>query len=269
MPLYDYKARDPMGKQVRGAMDAASQTELTDKLQKMGYMVTRVSEASGDIRWAWLEGLGGRIGAEDIIVFNVQLSNLINAGIGLLSSLKTIHLQTENKKLKEIIGDISRNVEAGESFSEALARTPRVFPKLFISMIQAGEASGKLDTILARYALYVEQQADLKEKIQGALLYPAILLLAGIIVSLLIVTFLIPQFAEIFLKVGIPLPLPTRILYEAGMAIKKFWFSIGLLMGAVWVAGGIYAGTGTGKLQWDRFTLGLPVFGPLLRKAAI
>lgn len=268
MPSYLYKARDETGKLVKGALSAASQEELTDKLAKMGYMTTYVKLVKGIGIERTLEKFKG-INTEDMIVFNVQLSNMINAGIPILASLKTLSGQIENKRLKEAVGSALRSVEAGDNFSGALAKQPAIFPKLFINMVKAGEASGKLDNVLSKYAQFVEHQADLRQKVKGALFYPAILLLAGAAVTLLIVTFIIPQFAQIFLKAGIKLPLITRILYAFGTAFKHFWYVVILFVIFIWLGVRHYARTPRGRFKIDRLKLKLPIIGPLYRKSAI
>jgi len=269
LPSYIYKARDASGKAVRGVMEAAAKEELIDKLRKMGYMATYVNEVSPGIN---IESLVDRlriISTEDMIVFNVQLSNMINAGINILTSLAVLKNQIENKKLRDVVDTISRSVEGGDTFSQALSRHPRVFPSIFVSMVKAGEASGQLDTILTRYAVFAEQQQDLRQKIQSALFYPLILIIAGIIVTLFIVTFIIPQFTEIFVKAGVQLPVPTLILYKIGTGIKRFWPIIILLVILVYLSVRAYVNTQAGKLRFDRFKLKLPIIGSLHRKAAI
>ena len=226
MPTYTYRARDSVGKLVKGVMAAPSKTELAGKLEKMGYLTTEVAETLPEIKirslGEWFQG----VSHEDLIIFNVQLSNLINAGIPLLTSLSTVARQIENKRLRKIVQEVSRSVEGGESLSEALTRHPRIFSKLFVSLVRAGEASGKLDAILTMFAVYSEQQAELKQKISGALFYPLILLVAGILLTLFIVTSIIPQFVLIFMKTGIRLPLPTLLLYQIGTTIQRFWLSL-------------------------------------------
>ncbi|MFA5100283.1 MAG: type II secretion system F family protein, partial [Candidatus Omnitrophota bacterium] len=207
MPSFIYKARDSSGKPVKGVMEAADKAALIDKLHNMGYMTTGVSEVSAGIplgsifeRFKW-------INSEEMLMFYIRLSNMINSGITVMTSLSTLARQTENKILKESVGSVARQVEAGNRLSQAFAAHPLVFAKLFVSMIKAGEESGKLVEVLMRYAEFYEQQEDLRQKIKGALFYPIILLCAGVAVSLFIVTFVIPQFAEIYAKVGIRLPL--------------------------------------------------------------
>lgn len=269
MPSYAYKARDRAGKPLKGTMEAVSKVELADRLHRMGYLATQVVEEVPGIRLEPVWDRFQRIGTEEWVIFNIQFSNLLNAGVSLLASLETLSREIENRKLRETLGSVSRSVEGGESFSEALTHHPKVFSKLFVGLVKAGEASGKLDTVLERFAVYSEQQAELKQKITGALFYPAILLAAGILVAFFIVTLIIPQFAEIFMKVGIPLPLPTRILYRAGILLNQFWQT--LLLFGVTAGWGIqvYAGTAQGRLRLDALKLKLPLVGLLFRKAAI
>lgn len=269
MPTYIYKARDATGRPVKGTMDATNKEEVIDKLRKMGYMATSVAEAIGGIKIETIFDKLRRVSTEDIIMFNVQFANMIGAGINILSSLFTLAKQIENKRLKEGIGDIARNIEAGESFSKALTRHPRIFSRLFVNMVKAGEASGKLSEVLNRFAKFSEHQADLRQKIKGALFYPIILLFAGLAVTLFITAFIIPQFAEIFLKTGMRLPLVTLILYKVGITIKHFWFSFILLLIAVVLGIRFYARTDSGRFKIDILKLRFPLLGPLYRKAAI
>lgn len=269
MATYIYKARDATGKLVKGTIDAVSKEELAEKLRKMGYMPTAIKEALPGIK---LEDIGEkfkRIRVEDIIVFNLQLANMIDSGLSILVSLDTIEGQIENKKLKEIVGEVIRSVEAGVSFSDALAKHPYVFSNLFVSMVRTGEASGNLNTVLNRLAIYVEQQEDLRQKIRGALFYPLILLFAGIGVIVFIASFVMPKFVEIFARADVTLPLPTTILYGAGVALRKFWYLIILAIVSIVIIIKNYVRSETGRLKFDRFKLGLPVIGPLVRKVVI
>jgi type IV pilus assembly protein PilC len=194
---------------------------------------------------------------------------MLNSGLSVISSLDILQKQNENKRLSEVIGRVSRSVEAGESFSQALAKHPRVFPNLFVSMVKAGEAGGGLDEILNRYAEFAETQADLQRKIREALYYPIILIVAATGVIVFIATVLIPKFVEIFNRAEISLPLPTIILYGIGTAIRQFWYVI-ILSGVLIVLGlRRYLKTETGKLIFDKVSLKLPILGPIVRKSCI
>ncbi len=269
MAIYNYKARDNNGRQIKGEMEAASKNELVEKLRKMGYMVTGISESTGAFRLESLFEKFKRIKSDDMLMFYIQLSNMISAGITILMSLSTLGRQVENQALRETIESVSRQIEAGSPLSAALAGHGRVFPKLFINMIKAGEASGNLDTVLMRYAKFYENQEDIKEKVKGALFYPAILFSFGIIVMLFIVTFVIPQFAQIYIRSGVQLPIPTLVVYKAGFMIKNYWYWFFALLIALYLLAKLYSRTPRGALFIDSLKLNLPIIGPLYRKVAI
>ena len=270
MPTYTYKARDAAGKSVKGTADSDSRAALIEKLQKMGYMTTHVAEAgeaTGRLD-ALLDKLRF-ISAGDKLIFYIQLSNMINAGITILMSLSTLAKGIVNKKLKATVEDVAKRVEAGSSLSQAFASHPAIFSRLFINMIKAGEVSGSLDTVLLRYVTFFEKQEDLKQKVKGALFYPLILLCAGIAVSLFIITFVIPQFAVIYTRSGIKLPVPTLIMLAIGTIIKNYWYLVIMAVAAVFFGIRYYAKTDKGTFFLDTMKLRLPIAGPLYRKVII
>jgi type IV pilus assembly protein PilC len=246
---FNYQARNNTGKLVRGVIEALSQEEVAEKLRRMGYAPVTITEVFAGLKLEQLEWNFRRIKTKDIVMFNIQLANMLNAGLSIISSLDTLQKQSENKRLSEVIGRVSRSVEAGESFSQALAKHPRVFPNLFVSMVKAAEAGGR--------------------KIKEALYYPIILIVAATGVIVFIATVLIPKFVEIFNRAGISLPLPTIILYGIGTAIRQFWYLI-ILSGVLIVIGlRKYIRTKTGKFRFDKVSLKLPILGPVVRKICI
>jgi type IV pilus assembly protein PilC len=266
---FNYRARDNTGKLVRGILEAISQEDVAEKLQRMGYAPVTITKVFAGLK---LEQLGWnfrRIKTQDIVMFNVQLANMLNAGLSIISSLETLQKQCENKRLSEVIGRVSRSVEAGESFSQALEKHPRVFPNLFVSMVKAGETSGDLGKVLNRYAEFAETQAELQRKIREALYYPIILIVAATGVIVFLATVLIPKFVEIFNRAGISLPLPTIVLFGIGTAIRQFWYLI-ILSGVLIILGlRRYVRTKTGKFRFDKVSLKLPILGPVVRKTCI
>ena len=269
MAIYNYKARDNNGRLIKGAMEAASKNELVEKLKKMGYMVTGVSEVTAGFSIESVFENLKRIKSDDMLMFYIQLSNMINAGITILMSLSTLGRQVENKALRETIEGVVRQIEGGSTLSDALTGHGKVFPKLFVNMIKAGEASGSLDTVLMRYAKFYENQEDIKEKVKGALFYPMILFSFGTAVMLFIVTFVIPQFAQIYIRAGVQLPIPTLIVYKAGFMIKNYWYWLFALLIALYALAKLYSRTERGALFIDNLKLNLPIIGPLYRKVAI
>ncbi len=268
MPVFVYKARDELGKQIKGVMEAKTRESLAAKLSGIGYFVTDIVEQKTALKLSFGERFT-KVKTEDLILFNVQLANMIAAGLSLLTSLRTLTKQVENRKFREVIQDVYRSIEAGSTFSDALAKHPQVFTPLMIHMIHAGEVSGTLDQVLNRLAVFAEHQADLEERIKGAMVYPIILVIVGFSVIMFLSIFLIPMFVDVFLKAGVTLPLPTRIVFIFSQIVKKFWYMI--IIGGIASMAGIkyYIATPKGKLLFDKYLLKLPVIGLLARKLAI
>jgi type IV pilus assembly protein PilC len=266
---FNYRARDNTGKLVRGVIEAHSQDEVAEKLQRMGYVPVIITEVFAGLKLTQLEWSFRRIKTKDVVMFNIQLANMLNAGLSVISSLDILQKQNENKRLSEVIGRVSRSVQAGESFSQALAKHPRIFPNLLVSMVKAAEASGGLDKVLTKYAEFAEAQADLQRKIKEALYYPIILIVAATGVIVFIATVLIPKFVAVFNRAEISLPLPTIILAGAGTAIRQFWYLI--ILAGVLIVVGIrkYVGTKAGRFRFDKVSLKLPILGPIVRKTCI
>jgi type IV pilus assembly protein PilC len=266
---FNYRARDNTGKLVRGALEAISQEDVAEKLRRMGYAPVKITEVFAGLKLEQLEWHFRRIKTQDIVMFNIQLANMLDAGLSVISSLDTLQKQCENKRLSEVIGCVSRSVETGESFSQALTKHPRVFPNLLISMVKAAEAGGDLGGVLNRYAEFAEAQADLQRKIKEALYYPIILIVAATGVIVFIATVLIPKFVEIFTRAGVSLPLPTIILYGIGTAVRQFWYLI--ILAGVLIVSGLrrYVRTKAGKFRFDKVSLKLPILGSIVRKICI
>jgi len=194
---------------------------------------------------------------------------MVDAGIPLVGALDILGEQIENKTFADIIIQIRNEVESGSSLSESLAKHKVVFSQLFINMVKAGEASGNLEGVLMRYALFFERQEDMKQKVKGALFYPLILLSFGSFVMLFIVTFVIPKFAALYLRAGVRLPTPTLIVYHLGTFIKHYWY---LLIAAAIFAFFIirqFAKTLKGIIFFDTLKLRMPIVGPLYKKVAV
>ncbi|MDD5131828.1 MAG: type II secretion system F family protein [bacterium] len=268
MPVFVYKARDELGKQIKGVMEAKNREALATKLGSIGYFVTDITEQKAALKLSFGERFT-KVKTEDLILFNVQLANMIAAGLSLLTSLRTLTKQVENHKFREVIQDVYRNIEAGGTFSDSLAKHPKVFTPLMIHMIHAGEVSGTLDNVLNRLAIFAEHQADLEERIKGAMVYPVILVIVGFSVIMFLSIFLIPMFVDVFLKAGVTLPLPTKVVFIFSQIVKKFWYVI--IISGFAIAAGLkyYFATPGGTLVFDKYLLKLPVIGLLARKLAI
>lgn len=269
MPQYKYKARDKDGTVHIGVMEAAKREGVADQLSSAGLIPVQIEEQSAGIGWANI-GIGlRRVTAQDLIIFNRQLSTMLSAGIPLMQGLSGIERQSENPRLRKVITVIRRDIEAGKSFSEALSRHPTVFSKMYVSMVRAGETGGILDEILERLAVLAEHEADMRLRVKTAMRYPIIVVVAICLAFAFLVSFVIPRFAAIFSRFKTELPLPTQILIGINNIVQSYWHIILLVMilaavGVVW-----YLRTPDGRWRWDRLKLRLPVFGPLFQKVAL
>lgn len=268
MPAFTYHARDEAGRPVQGVLEAESQASLADRLRRMGYLVTRIGPVSTAPSWLALRW-DRRVSPEALLAVAVQLANLVEAGVPLATSVATLAEQTPELPLREALASVRRAIDGGETFSQAVRHHPEIFPPLMASMAQVGEASGRLDAVLGRYAILVEKDLALRRAVQGALTYPAVLLVAALLLILFVVGFVVPQFAAVFARAGISLPLPTRLLWGVGVALRQGWWGLGLAALAGAVGGRIALQYPAVRLRVDRTLLSLPVVGPALHQTVV
>jgi type IV pilus assembly protein PilC len=216
-----------------------------------------------------LPSLGSPVKPRDVVVFTRQLATMIDAGLPIVQCLQILSAQSENKVFRKHLTLVKEDVESGATFAEALGKHPRIFDDLYTNMVAAGEVGGILDTILTRLAVYMEKAVKLKSKIKGAMIYPTVIVCVAIVVTAVLLIWVIPVFGELFASMGQDLPLPTRI----AMRLSKFTATYAPHMLAVAVATvfGVRMAyrTERGRVAIDGFLLKAPIFGPLLRKAAI
>jgi len=273
MPVFHYKARDKYGALFTGEIDTMSKDAVAVQLDSLGYFPVLIEEQTSDLFSSdFLANLLARlqpITLEDLIVFSRQLATLVAAGLPFITSFDALIQQTENKRFKKMITQIRSDVEAGQSFSEALAKHPQVFNDLYVNMVKAGEAGGVLDEILDRLASLAEHEAEIRARIKAATRYPKIVILALGVAIVILVTFVIPKFSAMYANFNAQLPLPTRILISISHISQHYWY---------WVIGTVvllvigfkkYINTPRGRLQWDGFKLKVPVFGEIFLKAAL
>ncbi len=267
MNAYKYSAKDKNGQTINGTIQAVSEAEVADILRKREMMVFSVEFLK--ISAANLKLNDKKIKLEDLVVFSRQLATMIDAGIPLVNALSILAEQIENEGLRGIVGNVRQDIEAGMSFCDALAKHPVIFSDLFVNMVKAGEASGMLNEILDRLASFMEKQAALNRKIISSLVYPAVVVSMAIIITAVLLIKVVPTFKGIFDTLGGTLPLPTQVLIFVSDLLRKYFLFLMLLLGT-----GIYLfkkglKTQKGRYQFDRFTLKVPVFGPLLCKLAV
>ncbi|MFH1230138.1 MAG: type II secretion system F family protein [Planctomycetota bacterium] len=276
MAKYSYEGFDRAGKKISGEIEASSSQEANNRIRKMGYFPSSIKEkTSGAIpsktalqkKRFYITG----VSKKSLTQFTVQLATLQNAGLPILRSLKILSDQQKPSKLKDVITDVSADVEGGNSLSESLSKHPGTFDRLYVNMIKAGESGGVLDTVLMRLATFMEKSQALKRKIIGALTYPAVVILFAGLVLTLVMTWVVPQFQKIFegMDIGGGLPYQTKLLFNIGNFISNWWFLIPVIIILGYFGFMAVARSPRGRIVVDKIKLRLPLFGMLYRKGAI
>ena len=277
MSTFVFRAVDVAGVPSRGEVDAESKGQVSEQLRERGLIVLDVSEKSEALRLeSFLDRFRG-IKTRDLSVFARQFSTLVASGMPMLRSLYTLEDQTEDERLKDAIAGVRNDVEAGSSLADAMERRPQIFDTLFRAMVRSGESSGRLDDALERVAFQLEKMDALKRQIRSAMMYPAFIFTAAILIMLAVVIFIVPVFANAFKEAvadqpGASADLPTMTQITIGISnfVKDFWF--------IWLPGTIggfiaffqWKKTDTGRAQWDRLKLKLPFhIGDIVRKVAV
>ncbi len=263
MANYSYLARDDAGKQVKGIMAAEDELDLANRLRNMGYFLT--SAKSAPLTSAKNEAKAGHLNQVEVLNFANQLTISLEAGVPLLTVLKDMGMSLQNKKIKLVVEDIAHRVESGCTFREALAMHPKSFSPLFISIIGAGENTGKLSFVLSDLSKIIEWQLELEAKMKEASIYPIVLFCAMAGVVTILMAAVIPKFEPMFKDLNVELPLPTQLVLGAS---KIWWVPLVILalVAATWFIIGL---TPKGRYKLDRFKLTLPVMGDLLTKISL
>ena len=270
MPEFSYKATTPAGQTVEGSFEGKDEAAVVQNLHQLGYIPIRVAPARGVGEGSrFLSFLPQRVGIKSLLIFTQELSTLVSAGLPLDRSLSILRSLTENRRLREVIGDILARIEGGSSLAEALAYHPRVFSKLYINMIKAGESGGFLDTILSRLARYLQSTKETRDYLVTVLIYPLILtVITGASITILI-TFVIPRFAKIFADMGQTIPLPTQIVLALSQGFREYWWvGLGILALLYFGVKGYIQDEGR-KQKWDAFKLNWIGVGSLIRKIEV
>ncbi len=270
MPVFEYMARDAAGRVLAGALEATSDTSVSQRLRDMGYFVTRLRRKSEPLGLEWLLGIRG-IGLGELAIFSRQFATMINAGLSLVRTLSILEEQATHRKLRAVIGDVRAEIEGGATLSHALGRHPDVFSNLYVNMVKAGEAGGVLDDVLLRLATFLEKELTLRQKVKTATTYPTLLAGAAVAALLFMTVVIIPQFASFFQEIGsgAQLPLATQIAMGVSLLIRHYWAAGIVLLLALGYGVRRYARTPGGRSRYDRLRLRLPILGPIYRKIVI
>ncbi|MEK6732156.1 MAG: type II secretion system F family protein [Candidatus Omnitrophota bacterium] len=281
MPRFIYKAKKSPEEIMQGSIEADSESVVVNKLIQSGYYPISVKEETGfstqsfglcsnnilQVSEASRENL--RVKTKDISSFTRQLSELLGSGLALYNALGVIENQAGNASLKMITGNIKSRIKEGKDFSQALKDYPYIFSGLYINLARSGEESGSLNDVLANIADFLEKDQDMRARILTALVYPGLMAIVGFATIFILVTFVVPRIANMFVEMGQQLPLPTRILIGASDFVRAYWFLL-----AIFIVGAVFlfktsSSNPAGKNEIDRVKLKIPVFGDLLKNTEL
>jgi len=266
MPIFAYAARETAsGREIRNSVEALSEQAAIAALLNRNLLVVEIREKMAKRG----QTKGGRVQLADLVMFTRQLATMIDAGIAIVQSLQALAEQTPNKVMRDTIKDVCSRVEAGESFSEALTRHPKSFNRLYVSMVGAGEKGGLLAEILARLATYLENTSRLRKKVKMALMYPTVVTVVAIGITIFLLVKVIPTFKDVYSGFGAKLPGPTEALINLSEVVQHYLLGLLLLAGAgIW--GWLYfITTKQGREFWDTQRIRLPIFGPIAHKVCL
>ncbi len=268
MITFAYQARDGSGRIVSGVQDAINQENAISTLMSRGLMVLSISQKGA----ATKKKTSTKVKESDLVLFTRQLATMVDAGLPLLTGLTALYEQSDprrQKALRTVISDLTARVQGGDSFNESLAKHPRVFSRLYVAMVKAGEAGGLLAEILDRLAGFLEASARLRKKIKSAMTYPVVVVCICVLIAAFLIVRVVPVFAEIYRDFNASLPAPTAILVGISDFCRTYWYLFLIFIPAAFFAFNRYVQTKNGRIWWDKTKLKIPVFGPLIHKIAM
>ncbi|HTR45642.1 MAG TPA: type II secretion system F family protein [Thermodesulfovibrionales bacterium] len=253
MAIFSYRATTMQGTVVEGVIDAADEKTAVERLRNSGIIPLKVSSSGAGLK----KKIALRASKTDLLTFTTELSALLTAGLPLDRSLNILAEISDNKDTKGVIQSILKSIREGSSFSEALLHHPKIFPRIYVNMVRAGEAGGVLDAVLDKLNEFLESSKELKDQVFSAMIYPAILVLVGTTSIVLLLAFVLPRFSVIFADIGKAMPLPMRILLTLSNSMRSFWWLFFLAVIVLWLLFRSYVRSGQGRRQWDAVKLRL------------
>ena len=266
MASFLYLARETAsGREISSSVEAATEQAAIAALLNRNMLVLSIQEKVAK------QGRtsGGRVGLADLVIFTRQLATMIDAGLAMVQSLQALAAQTTNKVMRDTINDVCTRVESGDSFSEALQKHPKAFSRLYVCMVGAGEQGGLLAEILARLATYLENSARLRKKIKSAMMYPTVVSVVAVLITIFLLVKVVPVFGEIFTSFNATLPTPTLYLIKISNFVKSYLILVLLGGGGACYGWFYFIKTPVGRLFWDSHRIKLPIFGVIAHKICL
>ncbi len=268
MPKFTYTAKDTQGKSIDGALEVEDRQAVISRLQSMGYFPVKITDVTPREKFS-LATIRSRVSTGDMVAFNRQLADLVAAGVPLVKALAIILSQIQAPTLREVVTDISKNVQSGDTLAQALQRHPKVFSPLNVALVRAGESGGMLDDVLQRMADYSESEANLKGKVISSLAYPVVMVAAGSIVIMILLTVVIPKITEVYSDLGQTLPLITRQLIFVTDSLVALRYVLPLMAIVAIFLMRMFLKSTEGRAIFDRVLLKIPVFGTVVHRREI
>jgi type II secretion system protein F len=269
MADYLYKATTISGQVVEGSMDGRDEGAVVRSLQQMGYIPVKVVPAGREAGGSRFSLFPGRVGMKNLLIFTQELSTLVSAGLPIDRSLQILGSLTENPKLKGVVQDILNRIREGSSLADALGNHPRIFSKLFVNMVKAGESGGFLEVILSRLAKYLQSAKEIRDYLVSVMIYPVFLTAVSGGSIVILIAFVIPKFAKIFTDMGQALPLPTLILLSLSQGTRDYWWAGLGVLAMIYFILKAYNQDPARRLRWDRSKLRWAVVGSLIKKIEV
>jgi len=269
MPTYKYSARDEEGKNVAGRISAESESTVVAELRKRNLIIIGIEEEKESVFKKTAKPRGKKVKPEDLVIFTRQFATMVDAGIPILQSLEALSEQTVNITFKAALSTIREDIQTGSSLSSAFAKHPKIFDQLYVNMIRVGESGGILTTILERVAMYLEKSERLRQKVQGAMIYPAVVVSMAILITVGLLVKVVPTFSQIYTSLGQKLPEMTQMLIDFSNLLQHDLIFLVAGGFALFFLFNMYKKTPIGHLQIDGLLLRLPIFGDLICKVSV
>jgi type IV pilus assembly protein PilC len=268
---FDYKVRDRSGNLIEGSLDGDNLGLVVGRLRSMGYLPVSVTPTHAGFRTdIEIPGITDRIKGKEIAAFTRQFATMVESGLSISRSLTVLAAQVANKHLSRVVREVRDGVEAGLALSEALARHPKVFDELYVSMVRAGEVGGSIDVVLKSVATALEKQVAISRKIRGAMTYPVVVVSVISLLFVVMMVVIVPVFKNLFKTLDAPLPVPTKIVIDISNTLASWRAGIVVAVIVLAIVGvRRWIGTENGREKWDALKLRPPIFGPLIHKSAL
>jgi type IV pilus assembly protein PilC len=267
LPVWVWEGRTKSGEVKKGEVEAADEASVQQRLRAMALTNVKIKKKPIQISLKF-PGLGG-IGQKDLVIFTRQFATMIDAGLPLVQCLDILSSQLDNMAFREVLTKVKLKVESGSTLADALGDHPKVFDTLYVQLVAAGEIGGILDTILNRLAQYIEKNEKLKSKVKSAMVYPSVVLVVAVGVTVVLLLFVTPTFEKMFKDFGGAMPLPTQIVIDLSKWLQSYIMYLVFVLVAMVVAFRAWVQWPKGRVQWDSFVIRTPIFGTLVRKVAV